>query len=445
MTTPSEPTPTTSELSNPASSVTPSIQDPDLDADFSIPLDREFILITVALPDGGTTDPLPIKVDDLIFANLGNTRRYKLDWQKRIFTRTIDAVRNHLDSHDFDPDHAYLESLQALFYNPDHDIDFQYDKLIQMYYDPNEHKVPIWPSTLKDYLFHQMKQPTHETHFLHFRFLGRAQRLFKEACLPRTTLNISDPDNSPQLRSQFSELLREILVKNFSQQISFRSSSPSTPLTRNTTPTPNISLDASVLPLSQQATPSTIQPVNSPNILRNDTDAFADSPLLQTQQTNTESTNTTASSLLQNKQSVQSPKSSDPPAMHTATTLNPQFQLLTCKLPPSLLAPSVPTLPMLQQSIPHQSNVQRLQQPTPKQPPPQQYFQGRPVDVTQPPPQRSSISSFDPTAPNSTEPTWDEHQRDSYKYLKSPNDYLSRLPEPRPDKMVSNTWQHACF
>jgi hypothetical protein len=81
MTTPSEPTPTTSELSNP-SSITPSVQDPDLADDFSISSDREFISITVALPDGGTTDPLPIKVDDLILENLGTTRRYKLDWQK---------------------------------------------------------------------------------------------------------------------------------------------------------------------------------------------------------------------------------------------------------------------------------------------------------------------------------------------------------------------------
>jgi hypothetical protein len=128
MTTPSEPTPTSSELSNP-SSVTPSAQDPaDLD-DFSIPSDREFILITVALPDGRTTDPLPVKVADLLIV-IGNTRRYKADWQKRIFTRITDALRNHLDSHDLDPDHAYLESFQALFYNPDNDIDFQFDKLL---------------------------------------------------------------------------------------------------------------------------------------------------------------------------------------------------------------------------------------------------------------------------------------------------------------------------
>jgi hypothetical protein len=202
MTTPSEPTPTSSELSNP-SSVTPSAQDPaDLD-DFSIPSDREFILITVALPDGGTTDPLPVKVADLLIV-IGNTRRYKADWQKCIFTRITDAVRNHLDSHALDPDHAYLESLQALFYSPDQCIDFHFDKLLQMYYDPIENKVLIWPSTLKDYLFHQMKQSTNETHFLHFRFLRHAQRLIKEACLPRSSLNISDLDNSPKLRTQFS-------------------------------------------------------------------------------------------------------------------------------------------------------------------------------------------------------------------------------------------------
>jgi hypothetical protein len=118
--------------------------------------------------------------------------------------------------------------------------------------------------------------------------------------------------------------------------------------------------------------------------------------------------------------------------MHTTATLNPNFQLRTRKPPPMLLASSIPTL-------------QTLQQPALKQPPPQQYFQGRPVDVPQPPPLRSSNSSFDPTASTSNEPIWDGHQRDSYKYLKSPNDYLSQQPEPRPDKMVSNTWQHARF
>jgi hypothetical protein len=181
--------------------------------------------------------------------------------------------------------------------------------------------------------------------------------------------------------------------------------SPSTPITRNTTPTLNISSDKSTFPTP----PTTSSPVvdQSSRILYRSKEGI---------------------------DQYSKPLDIDP----LATTK----QKSSLPLLPTISSSSSPTAPQ------NTATTQTLQPHTTL---PQQFFQGRPVDTNLHPPLttlRASTSSFDPnpttSAPSST-PPWDTSNRDAYFYLKNPRDYTNKQPKPRPDLMFSNTWTHARF
>jgi hypothetical protein len=196
---------------------------------FFPPSDRDFFLVTVDLPDGSTTDPLPLLITDIItFLPTGKVHGLRPNWQKKLFSRFMDGIRNHLDLHDLDPDHAFLESIQALFYDPSKELNLQVDKLIQLFYNPTVNKVLIWPTALQHHVHgHNLRDDTNP-HHLRICFLGHAQHLLNEALLPASAISVSDSKHSPEMLSKISTLIHEILRESFSQQISL-SSSPSTP------------------------------------------------------------------------------------------------------------------------------------------------------------------------------------------------------------------------
>jgi hypothetical protein len=81
--------------------------------------DRGYFFVDVELPSSGTTDSLPLLVSDLVyFVPIKGDARFGNNWEHRLLSRAFDCVRNHLATHDLDPDSAFLESMQALYYQP---------------------------------------------------------------------------------------------------------------------------------------------------------------------------------------------------------------------------------------------------------------------------------------------------------------------------------------
>jgi hypothetical protein len=116
--------------------------------------DRDYFFVTVKLPTGGTTDPLPLLISDLVyFIPFKGNAHFNKNWEQRLLSRVFDCVRNHFDTHDLDPDDAYFEHLQALFYQGGKDLTLQFDRLTQLFFDPDNNKVPVYPKTLLERLF----------------------------------------------------------------------------------------------------------------------------------------------------------------------------------------------------------------------------------------------------------------------------------------------------
>jgi hypothetical protein len=248
MSDPSKASDTPSTSSEPSSGPPPITPHCDIQLDPVPYTDRDFFLVTVELPGGGTTDPLPLLIADVVyFTPLGKVRGFVPCWQKKLFSRVVNGLQNHLDLHDLDPNQAFIESLQTLFYDPNKEINLHIDSYMQLFYNLEVNTVPIWPTALHQHLHGHNLQTDVKPHNLRIRFLGRAQRLLKEVLLPASSLSVSDPANSPELRDKFALLIQDILRDSFALPNS-SIASPSTPITRNTTPTLNLSSDASTFP-----------------------------------------------------------------------------------------------------------------------------------------------------------------------------------------------------
>jgi hypothetical protein len=134
-----------------------------------------------------------------------------------------------------------------------------WDKLTELLVDPDVNKVLVYPQTLLARLFgYGLYSNTDGPHHLLIRFLGRAKRLFTESCLPASAISISDTENSPELNTSIAKLVQQVLRQSLFD-ITTSSSTPSTPLTRITTPTLQLSRDE-----SPALTPATDPPVLHP-------------------------------------------------------------------------------------------------------------------------------------------------------------------------------------
>jgi hypothetical protein len=76
---------------------------------------------------------------------------------------------------------------------------------------------------------------------IRIKLIGHAQRILTEACNPAVNISISSPNNTPEMMEKISGLLQSFMLAQ--TQLSSNNSSLSTPLTRNTTPTLQISTD----------------------------------------------------------------------------------------------------------------------------------------------------------------------------------------------------------
>jgi hypothetical protein len=111
-----------------------------------------------------------------------------------------------------------------------------------LYVDPDQYSTPIYKSSFAQHFTWLRSDTDLLTLDIRIKLIGRAQRILTEACTPAANISISSPTNTPELMEKFSELLQSFMLAQ-TQLSSHNSSSLSTPVTRNTTPTLQISTD----------------------------------------------------------------------------------------------------------------------------------------------------------------------------------------------------------
>jgi hypothetical protein len=255
-------------------------------------------------------------------------------------------------------------------------------------------------ATYKQSLTNQVPvEPFH----IQLRFVGRAQRLLTEACTKPNAISSSSPDNSPELMAKISDLIRSALIND---------SIITTPVTRNTTPTANISSTQSPLISLSDSLP-TEDPTSPQVMFRARDGTIAYSKPLDVDPLTTCSNPSTSTPMN---------SASTPPALHQLPTQQVENK-----------PKQVENNPIQVEDKPTSQDV-RLQQP-------HNTVRNAPTTAPNLP---SHGSSFHPpaTTTNST-PPWDSHDRDGYNYFKNPRDYLRSLPTQ--PVMFSNTWTHARF
>jgi hypothetical protein len=399
--------------------------------------DPEHVSVCMVLPNGNLTEKLPLKINELVQYDDRNKASLLPDWEKSVLTRAFDSLRVFLDLHDVDPDYAHLETLQALFTPPDGPTTLHLDTLSLLYVDPDQYSTPIYKSSFAQHFTWLRSDADLLTLDIRIKLIGRAQRILTEACNPAVNISISSPHNTPEMMEKISGLLQSFMLAQ-TQLSSLNSSSISTPVTCNTTPTLQISTDGTT-----NFTPAS----TSPPALSSNTQIMFRAPDGTTQYSKpldedpfvTNETTTNQLSVTTQLPLVPDPSPSRDRSQTQETTTD--------------LAPQQPTAPP---NLPQSSAPQ------------QAFFQGRPVNVnfTTPPSTLRTVatSSFAPptatattaTPPGSTDlldptqpgsPAWDTFDRDAHSHdgISPAAVKKKKKSKERASLLHSTTWTHARF
>jgi hypothetical protein len=367
---------------------------------YTPPVKHQVVSVCMELPNGELTDKLPLKIKDMVQFDEKNKATLLPLWQKTFLARIFDSLKIYFDLHNLDSDNAHIETLQTLFTTHE-GTSLHLDTLSFLFVDPADNMLHF--TLLQQF-------PDRPTLDIRLRFIGRAQRLLTEACLRPTQISISDPINSPELLTKISVMLQSLLLSQSST-----STSPSTPITRNTTPTLDISADQS----------PAFTPTGEPPALH---------PLFRTQ--------------------------------HNIGTVPPDTQVLLCddNREPHLSRPVAGTvyrnpfqpLPPTQHSstAPHFTHTQHFSYNINNNPAPDTSAPAPSSSNTSSDPQPNSTPAQTPSHqqgqqtdpppgnPNST-PPWDTFNREAYGYIHTPEQYINSQPQRA--VLESNTWTHARF
>jgi hypothetical protein len=383
--------------------------------------DNLFAGVSVVLPNGTTTDELPLLLTDFASFDAKNRATLNKRWEKVVLDKVFTSLKLYFDLHDLDPDDSHLESLKALFITPN-ETSLHFDSLSLLYINPDSNKMPCYSSAFATFLSMHMNslkyEATAESFHIQLKFVGRAQRLLVEACTPANQISISSPDNSPQLMHKIDELIQTLLVSN-SITVS------TTPVTRNTTPT--LAFDAvqtsPLISLSPMTTTGTTPTQENQSFVLAGT--------------------TTTTSHTRDHNSTPIPLVPQPPSGISAPASAPD---------PAVSPPALASLPTqrfgnVRILHPPTASPQQQQQPSshPIPTPARQQPHNTPASVpaTTAAPSATLPDAANPSAAGSSTPPWDSFNRDEFGYIRNPAEFLAHLP--RNSVMFSTTWTHARF
>jgi hypothetical protein len=97
-----------SDLSNPTSSPSAIV----------VSTDNLFAGVSLVLPNGTTTDELPLLLTDFASFDEKNRATLRKTWEKVVLDKVFTSLKLYFDLHDLDPNDAHLESIKALFITP---------------------------------------------------------------------------------------------------------------------------------------------------------------------------------------------------------------------------------------------------------------------------------------------------------------------------------------